>query len=73
MGHRPMYCNNLDTDDCTKHESVVSEVVLENLVLSLILFIFSINPDRWSKIGPDQCHRLLKRALFKLVWGVVEA
>ena len=24
LAHRPMYCSNIDTDDCTKYESIVS-------------------------------------------------
>lgn len=45
MGHRPMYCSNWDSDDCTKFESIVR--TLELLIhCSRLIFVQLLDPWR---------------------------
>lgn len=50
MGHRPMYCSNLDTDDCTHHETLtrVGLPFLHAFGLEALLYDYGVDLAIWA-------------------------
>ncbi|KAK6182161.1 hypothetical protein SNE40_009905 [Patella caerulea] len=50
MGHRPMYCSNNDTDDCTRYESIVrlGVPILHLYGLEKLFYNYGVDLQLWA-------------------------
>ena len=62
FGHRPMYCSNIDKDDCTTLKSVVRH---EYVGLVVCLFVFVSFPCK-SHVGKLKIVNLVWKTLVKV-------
>lgn len=48
MGHRPMYCSNNDTDDCTIYESIVRRRIEGHYGLEDLFYKYGVDLELWA-------------------------